>query len=86
MPTEVLLWLGGTVVIVVLGLLGLVYKSLERRGDKTEGKVEKHAERLARIEPQVERNTEEIGGLRNRTHKLESDEAYRGFRDKHPDG
>lgn len=93
MSESSLLWLAGVAVMVILGLLGLVYRTLHARDDRAETRLDEHIgedvkahERLARVETQVDTNTGEVKSLRDRTHKLEADSAYQRFIDKHKDG
>lgn len=75
---------------IVCGLVAVVYGLLRKADDRTEQRLDEHVrsdmeahERLARVETQVEINTGEIKSVRDRTHKLEADAAYKRFKDRH---
>jgi hypothetical protein len=70
-----LLWIGGLVAAIILGLVGVVYTSLRKSEERTDKRLDEHIyedvkahERLARLETKVEQHDVEIQSLRDRWH------------------
>lgn len=93
MSESSLLWLAGVAVSLILGLVAVVYAALRARDDRTEQRLDGHLkdaaeadQRLARVETQVSINTSELKSVRDRTHRLEADAAYKRHKARHGDG
>jgi predicted RNase H-like nuclease (RuvC/YqgF family) len=79
---EIFLWLGGAAIGIIVALVGVIWRTTEKRSDRQDDRFHNHVnddvkahERLARLEQQVETHEKEITGLRNRIHALKDDVA-----------